>query len=240
MSGELLCSFAELDVLGEALRIDVRPFPFTIPYFGEAKEDRARLFESAHHSLRERGLIHGSEFAPELVEALQVFAGGQTAVVLVGNSGEVEHACLAAFDGRVGVVAVQEGEAVRFTLTPPDAVVRGLVGQLRPLRPGPGAAVTVPDDRREQDFDDFRVTSSVRGAVSVTAEGILNRTRLGGGYFRVVSRGRGRETPVGSVSWVDNDQGRYAVLRGHGHSVFMPADQALIDRHVTQLLNSTR
>lgn len=242
MSGELVLSCGELDALGEALRVDVRQLPFTIPQFGVTKEDRARQFEAAHHSLRERGLISGNEFAPELVQCLNVYGRAPFAVVLLGNTGDEEHVGLGAFDDRDGVVVAQHGDEVRFSLMPSNAVVRGLVGRLKAFRPGPGAAVTVPDDRRDdEDFADFRVTAAARGATAVTAEGILRRPRLGGGYFRVVSRERnGRETRLGAVSWVDNDQGRYAVLRGAGHSVFLPADQAVLDREISKILNLAR
>lgn len=242
MSGELVLSCEEVDALGEALRVDVRQLPFTVPHFGVTVQDRARQFESAHHSLRERDLIRGNEFAPELVRCLNVYGRAPFAVVSLGSSGDEEHVGLGAFDDRDGVVATQHGDEIRFSPMPPNAVVRGLVGQLKALRPGPGVAVTVPDERRDdEDFADLRVTSAARGAAPVTAEGILRRPRLGGGYFRVVSRERnGRETRLGAVSWVDNDQGRYAVLRGAGHSVFLPADQALLDRHITQILNSAR
>jgi hypothetical protein len=38
VSGEIVCSFAALDVIGEALRIDARRFPFAIQHYsGDAR-----------------------------------------------------------------------------------------------------------------------------------------------------------------------------------------------------------
>jgi hypothetical protein len=76
VSREIVCSFAALDVIGEALRVDVRRFPFAIQHYSATREDRVRLAETVHRDLGNRGLAHGEEFAPDLVAALHLFARG--------------------------------------------------------------------------------------------------------------------------------------------------------------------
>ncbi|MEO6090079.1 MAG: ESX secretion-associated protein EspG [Umezawaea sp.] len=257
--GEMLCSFAELDVIGEALRVDVRRFPFTIGHHGATREERIGLVEAVHRDLLGRGLISGTEFAPELVTALHVFALGHLTIALVGTAGHTRPVALAAADGRTGVVAVQHGESIGFRLIAPDAVVRGLVGLLPAMRQGPGSSVTVTDTstpvRRRQVEDDFSeqtFTAKVKAVVPsatgdrAVAEEILRRPRLGTGYFLASARGRnGQETTLGTLNYLDTDAGRYAVIQttssdGRVAATYTPADQAALDRHLTRIVDSHR
>ncbi|KAA2261606.1 ESX secretion-associated protein EspG [Solihabitans fulvus] len=246
-----------MDVLGDALRLDVRRFPFTIPHHGETTEERVALVGAVHRDLTARGLVWGGEFAPELTEALTLFAGGRVTVAMVGSAGRTQRHALAAADDRVGVLAVQQGETVRFELVEPDALVPGLLGLLPPLHPGPGASVTVADDtavsrRRAKDFEEATFTSSVnapRGAPDGqrhAAEDILRRPRLGGGYFTVAARGRhGRESEPATMNWVDTDVGRYAAMPDIGRDgrmrvTYSPADSGRLGRYLTALLVQVR
>ncbi|WP_158102918.1 ESX secretion-associated protein EspG [Lentzea kentuckyensis] len=257
MSGEIVCSFVELDVLGVALRLDVRQFPFSIPHFAVEAEERLRLGQAAQDDLIARGLIRGDNFAPELVQALNVYARGRVAIAMRGVAGEEQHLALAVIDDRVSVLAVQQGEALRFELTEPDSVIRRLVGLLPPQYAGPGTSVTVtaktaPTTRRrvEEDFSEFTFTSTVRAAghtpaaQRAVAEDILRHPRLGGGDFLVTVRGRNsrQSTPV-TMNWLDTQAGRYAVLNstdpdGRLQATYTPADLTALDRHLTQIVRS--
>lgn len=252
----MVCSFTELDVLGEALGIDVRRFPFTIGHHGATRAERTRLVERVHRELTARGLVRGGDPVPELAEAVTLFARGPVAVALVGGAGGVRSVGLAVADERAGVVAVGRGESVAFRRCRPEAVVRGLVGLLPAMRPGPGASVTVGEPvagRREEDFSEFTFTSQVRAAPVPSATGqraaaeeILRRPRLGAGYFTATRRGRdGREAELGAVGYLDTDAGRYAVLSdtdrdGRVVVTYAPADQAVLDRQLTRLVTTGR
>jgi hypothetical protein len=257
VSGELVCSFAALDVIGEALRLNVRRFPFAIQHYSATREDRIRLAGAVHRDLVVRGLVQGDEFAPELVAALHVFARGPLVIVLVGSAGDTQPVALAAADDRTGVVAVQHGESIEFRLCQPDAVVRNLVGLLPVMRPGPGASVTVTDTSApargrpvKEDFSDLTFATKVRaaapssGSQRAAAEEILRRPRLGGGYFQVTARGRnGHETELGTINYLDTDVGRYAVIPATGPdgrivATYTPADQAALGQHLTRILDS--
>ncbi|MET8757207.1 ESX secretion-associated protein EspG [Lentzea sp. NPDC004782] len=256
MSGEIVCSFAALDVLGEALRITVRRFPFAIPHHGATREDRIRLVEAVHQDLVARGLVRDGEFVPELVEALHVFARGHLMVALVGSAGETQPTALAVADDRTGVVAEQRGETIAFQLCQPDAIVPGLVRLLPPMRSGPGVSVTVTDTsaparrRVEEDFSEMTFRTQVKATgpspsgQRAAAEDILRRPRLGAGYFSVSARGRnGRETELGTINYLDTDAGRYAVIPttapdGRLAATYTPADQATLDRHLNRIIDS--
>ena len=259
MSGEIVCSFAALDVLGEALRITVRRFPFAIPHHGKTREERLRLVEAVHQDLSARGLIRSGEFAPELVEALHVFARGHLLIALVGTAGEAQPTALAVTDGRRGVVAEQQNETVAFRLCQPDAIVPGLVRLLPPMRSGPGVSVTVTDTsapsgrrRAEEDFSEMTFRTAVKATgpspagQRADAEEILRRPRLGAGYFSVSARGRhGRETELGTINYLDTDAGRYAVIPttapdGRHAATYTPADQSALDRHLNRIVDSHR
>ncbi|MCP2243337.1 ESX secretion-associated protein EspG [Lentzea aerocolonigenes] len=257
MSGEIVCSFVELDVLGVALRLDVRQFPFSIPHFAVEAEERLRLGQAAQDGLTARGLIRGNDFASELVQVLSVYARGRVAIAMRGVTGQEQDLALAVIDDHAGVLAVQQGAALRFELTQPDSVIRRLVGLLPPQSAGPGTSVTVtakaaPAARRrvEEDFSEFTFTSTVRAvghspaAQRAAAEDILRHPRLGGGDFLVTVRGRNsrQSTPI-AMNWLDTQAGRYAILNttdrdGRLQATYTPADLAALDRHLTHIVRS--
>ncbi|MFD5831553.1 ESX secretion-associated protein EspG [Lentzea sp. NPDC060358] len=259
MPGEIICSFAALDVLGEALRINVRRFPFTIPHHGTTREDRLRLVEAVHHNLIDRGLVRDGEFAPELVQALQVFARGPLVTALVGTAGGMQPVALAVTDGSTGVVAEQQEEAIAFRFCQSDTAVSHLVRLLPSMRPGPGMSVTVTDTsmpagrrRVHEDFSEHTFKSPVKATAPspagqrATAEEILRRPRLGAGYLQVSALGRdGRERALGTINYLDTDVGRYAVIPdtdqdGRATATYTPADQAKIEGHLSRIINSHR
>ncbi|GAA3459484.1 ESX secretion-associated protein EspG [Saccharothrix longispora] len=254
---EVVCSHVELDVLGEALRLDVRRFPLTIGYHGSSRAERVRLVERVRHDLTDRGLVRGDDLVPGFAEALRVFARGTVSIALVGTAGHVRSVGLAVVDDRAGVVVVQQQEeAVTFRSDRPEAVVRALVGLLPAMRPGPGTSVSVTGTpaatgrrRAEEDFSEFTFTDRVRAAAvrssaaqRAVAEEVVRRPRLGAGYFAVAGRGRdGREVELGTVGYLDTDAGRYAVLSETGVDgsptvTYTPADQAALDRHLNRVL----
>ncbi|WP_367135651.1 ESX secretion-associated protein EspG [Saccharothrix sp. HUAS TT1] len=245
MTREIVCSFAELDAVGDALRLDVRRFPFTIGHHGVTVEERISLITAVHRDLVARDLVRGNDFAPELVEQLHLFAQAPLTIAVVGAIRDAPLVALAATDGRSGVLAVQRDEAVAFHRHSPDTVVRALLGLLPELRPGPGSpvVVTTPAPRApDEDFSQFRFTSGMRPAAtadSLAAE-IVRRPRLGAGYFTATARHGRREAELGTISYLDTDAGRYAVLPGTGPdgrptATYTPADRWSLERMLTRL-----
>jgi hypothetical protein len=73
---------------------------------------------------------------------------------------------------------------------------------------------------------------------------ILRRPRTGAGYFTVAARKGHREAELGTVSYLDTDAGRYAVLPGNGpngtpNATFVPTDRWSIGRHLSSFVTST-
>lgn len=251
------CTFVELDAIGDALRLDVRPFPFQFPVHGELVEERIRLIHAVHESLTERGLIEGRHFAPELEDLVGLFAGGRVAVAVVGSADGVGLCARAVTDGRSGVLAVATDSGVAFEPVTPPSMVRSVLGLLPALRPGPGRSVTVTAEEPvsvgrhrapDEDFAERRYLQAVRPPMDSTrvqqaiVEEIMRRPRVGSGYVTVTARSRnGRESDPATMSWLDTDAGRYVVLPtvgpdGRLHVTYAPADQAKLDQSLSRLV----
>ncbi|MFD7656071.1 ESX secretion-associated protein EspG [Actinosynnema sp. NPDC059797] len=249
MPEEIVCSPAELDVVGEAMDLEVRRFPFTIGYHGSTRTERARLAENVRRDLAARGLTEGSRFAPEFTESVRLLARAPLTVALAGSSSGRHVAALATFEGRSALLAVQAGERISLWRCSAQSAVRGLVASLPDLPAGPGEPVTVtepPKPDEEEDFSQFRVTRRMRltpTAESLVAE-VLSRPRTGAGYFVAAARDRrGQEEPVGSLTYLDTDVGRYAVVpgtgpRGEASATYRPWDQRYAEAHLSGILNA--
>ncbi|CCH34646.1 hypothetical protein BN6_74170 [Saccharothrix espanaensis DSM 44229] len=240
----MVCSFAELDALGEALGLDVRRFPFAIGHHGSTREERLAVVARAHRDLADRGLVRGAEFAPELVATLRLFATGPVTAALVGTVGEQRPLALAVLDDRAALLAVGGDASVTFHRRHPDTALDALVGLLPEVRPGPGASVTVTDPaapRRtpDEDFSDFRFTRALRPAAPsarAAVEEVLRRPRLGAGYFAVTAAGADR----GTLGFLDTDAGGYAIVPGPVEggapsATCTPADRPALARHLSRL-----
>ncbi len=252
------CTFLELDVIGDALQLDVRPFPFQFPVHGEMVDERIRLIEAAHGTLTDKRLIEGRRFAPEVEDLLGTFARGQIAIALVGTVDGENLCARAVSDGRFGVLAEQRGHAINFDPVTPPSLVRSILGLLPPLKPGPGSSVTITVDQpapaaavrraKEDDFAAHRYLQGTRQAASSSsaqlniANDIMRRPRTGSGYFTVTARGRhGREGDPLAVTWLDTDAGRYAAIPSTGqdgrlHVTYTPTDLPRLDQTLNRLV----
>ncbi|QQQ75529.1 ESX secretion-associated protein EspG [Saccharothrix sp. 6-C] len=249
MSGHVVCSIAELDAVGDALELDVRRFPFAVGHGGATVEERVALIESVHRDLSARDLVRGSEFAPDLVERLRLFAEAPVGIALVGTVRDAPLVARAASDGRDGVLAVQRGEVVAFHRHSSDTVVRALVGLLPQLRPGPGSPVVVaapPPGAPDEDFSQFRFTSGVRPAATAgsAAAEMMRRPRLGAGHFSAAVRKGELEVELGAFSYLDTEVGRYAILPGidsdgRPNATCTPADHRYLERRLRQIIGPT-
>ncbi|WP_344043318.1 ESX secretion-associated protein EspG [Saccharothrix xinjiangensis] len=249
MPEEILCSPAELDVVGEAMDLEVRRFPFTIGYHGSTRTERARLVETVHRDLAARGLVEGSRFTPEFTEVLRLFARAPLTIALAGSDSGDHLTALAALEGRSALLAIQTGENISFRRCSTQAALRGLVALPPTLPAGTGEPVTVTESPKPdeiEDFSQFRVTRRMQftpTAESLVAE-VLGRPRTGAGYFVASARDRhGREKPVGSLTYLDTDMGRYAAVpgtgpRGEASATYRPWDQRYIEAHLSEILDT--
>ncbi|XVS63509.1 ESX secretion-associated protein EspG [Actinosynnema sp. CA-299493] len=237
-----------MDAVGDALKLDVRRFPFTVGHGGATLSERVALVESVHRDLSARDLVRGSEFAPDLVEGLRLFAEAPLGIALVGTVRDAPLVARAASDGRDGVLAVQQGDVVAFHRHSADTVVRALVGLLPELRPGPGSSVVVTASPRrtpDEDFSQFRFTSGVRPAAGGSAAVEMMRwPRIGAGHFSATTRKDHREVELGAFSYLDTEAGRYAILpgadsNGRPNATCTPADRRYLTVLLRRFIGST-
>lgn len=222
VAGGFECTLPELDLIGAALGVDVRQFPLEIP-----PADREGLVPGVRKSLTAKGLVVGQSFAPGLRRALEILAHGRVAVAMLGTSRGRSHRVRAAQDGKVAVVARQRNGVVRFEPVPPEAMVRQVLSGLSPMRPGPGASVTVSAAATAGSYLEPVHPNSNQAAA------ILGRPRLGSGYVTITTA---RGEPA-SVSWVDTDAGRYAAIPDDRDNVtYTPADLRKLEHLVTRLV----
>src|SRR5205807_5726890 len=128
----------------------------------------------------------------------------------------------ASSDGDRAVLALFQGQLVRFETIEPRALIRSVVGLLPPMRPGPGEPLDVSLPGRHQRVDETDPQFAA-------ARALLERPRLGEGYF-VVDDG----SAIGTLSWLDTDAGRYAVIPADGYATYAAADLVRLDRELTR------
>jgi len=148
---------------------------------------------------------------------------------------------------------------MRFEPVSPDNMIRPIVELLPRMKPGPGGSLTISRDletpgrqRRQARNDDFVEQSWLQPSVPpgdsadatlAKVQAIMDRPRLGSGYFAVITRDRnGYEREPLAVNWLDTDAGRYVITstqsNGRLHITYSPADHARIDQAVSRELNS--
>jgi hypothetical protein len=258
VAGGFECTFLELDVLGEALQLDVRPFPFEFPVHGDLIEDRIRLIQAAERTLVAKGVINGARLADGVEETLGVFARGRLAIAMLGTADGESRFARAVTDDRLAVLATQHGQMIRFDPITPAAMVGAVLSLLPPARPGPGRSVTItaepqaPQRPRHRDDDladrsylqSGRDTGDSSGVQRAMIDDIMRRPRIGSGYFAVTVRGRNaRESAPQTMNWLDTDSGRYVVLPttaadGRTHITYTPADQARAEQALSHLVRT--
>ncbi len=251
------CTFLELDVIGDALQLDVRPFPFDFPVHGDMIEDRVRLIQVAQRTLTAKGLIEGSRFADIVEDTLGVFARGRLAIAVLGTVAGRPTCARAVTDDRTAVLATQHGQTIRFDPITPPSMVRAVLALLPPAHPGPGQSVTMtteppagtwrptPDDDQTGGYlQSSRAHGDSAGVQRAMIDEIMRRPRIGSGYFAVTVRGRnGRESTPLTMNWLDTDSGRYVVIPntaadGRTHITYTPADQARLEQSLSHLVRA--
>src|SRR6266498_867777 len=241
------------DVLAQTLDVNLRQFPFEIPYFGEYQSDRKRIAQEVFVDLHRQGLIRGGDLDPGLTRALRTLSEYVITVAVMGTVDKTRPVyARAAAAGETGVLAVKEGDTLRVELIRPTALAVTLVGLLPQLESGPGQSVTITLPGAGDNGDPAGVLAPVQYSRTTDelqmrlAESYLNRPRLGTGLFTVSGRDRrtGLERKGGHVAWIDTDAGRYlAVVRppgedGQVRSTFSPADTLRLTQQLGELIES--
>ena len=80
-------SMPAVDVLSQTLDVNLRQFPFEIPYFGEYQSDRKRIAKEVFVDLHRQGLIRGGDIDPGLTRALRTLSTPRYAQPADGQPG---------------------------------------------------------------------------------------------------------------------------------------------------------
>lgn len=243
MAGSFALSLAAVDVLSQLLGVDPRRYPFEIPSVGDRGEDRTRIARAVFADLAERGLVGEDGVLPRVARALRAVAEPDVGVAVSGSpeTGALLRARGAVVGGS-GVVAVQEGQHVRFTPVEAHALARALVDLLPDAAAGPGQSVRV-EQAPEPAEPALGVAEPVRAPRTPAqtqlrvARELLGRPRTGFGFFAVSCR----DADVGTLGWIDTDAGRYLSLTrpspdGAVRVTYSPADPSRLARQLDELL----
>lgn len=207
------------------------PVPLEIGHLGRTGESRAAMIEEASAALAGRDLGTVAEPASDLAAILHTLASGDVTLDLRVLGQGAPLVGYAAAGRRSAAVAARVDGEIRLGAVRPDTLAASLLGSLPALPPGAGRPANVS-------AADFTAACAeggrdgVTGFVRVLHDAGLRQadvhvfatalsTRRGGGQLGA-TRGARRTPSV--VSWLDTEDGRYA-LRRHGAWITMtPAD----------------
>lgn len=247
-----------VDVLAQVMGVDCARFPLAVPRVGDDRAHRLRIADVALAELTRRGAVDGAGIVRDVDHALRLLATAPVAVALRGwsESPSAGHAAVghgvggtrhgaqddtllarASIDGGDGLVVEQHGPMLRFELLSAGWAVRRLV-EIPPGRPpatGPSLVLSGAADLDGGAGGRERADLQWR-----EAENRLARRRTGAGHLLVLATCAGDDVPVGSVTWLDTDDGRYAgiVRPGSPDAAFFPAHPQTLRQLVDDLVAS--
>ncbi|MFC5285788.1 ESX secretion-associated protein EspG [Actinokineospora guangxiensis] len=234
----LTLSLAAVDVLAQLLGVDPRRYPLEIPSVGDRAEDRVRIARAVLADLGARGLVGEDGVDPRVERALRALAEAEVAVAVAGSpdSGDLVRARAAVRAG-YAVIAVQEGQFLRFTPVGPDTLPRALVALLPRVPAGPGQSVRVggsPPERPAGITEAVRAPRTAAQTQLRVAEEVLTRPRTGFGAFTVTHLA----TDTATLTWLDTDAGRYLGLArpDTDEITYSPADGPRLARQLADLM----
>jgi len=242
-------SLAAVDMLGEALGVDCRRFPFQISGIGDFVEDRVRIARAVFTDLERRRLVRDDRLDMDVADALRLLARHRVAIAVMGTlDDESPLYARVSTDGERGLLVLQEGQIFRFEFVSPESLARTAVSLLPRLRPAHGQSVTIsapkPVVANEEPHGfakPLRPARTTSQAQLVAAREMLRKPRTGAGYFVVSAVDRdGRESRAPGLSWLDTEEGRYMAQADpeQGGGTFAPADTVRLVQQLESLIES--
>jgi hypothetical protein len=255
-------SVVAADILGERCGVDLHIPPFELPHAGYTDAERGRLAQGVMRDLEGRGLAYRGRLEPDVEDGLVLLgrAPVSASMVLATRSGRGQAVARIASNGRLAVLAVQDGDVVRVEFVRPTGVIGALVGLVRDRRPINGGATTFPvddtvpdndagrDRDRDGDIGDGggslmhkpRPRDGGYGQQRRLADAMAQRLRGRAGTVSVFARDRhGRERQVAMLVWHDTDAGRYMIYQTTGSDgrewvSYAPADNARLAQQLDE------
>lgn len=237
-------SIPAVDVLGEQLNLNVRQYPFEFPRLGASAEERERIVHQVWEELEAAGHARSGRPEPEVEDALYLLSGSEVSIAAAGLLDVRAGYRLAArvvATGEVGVSGVIDGRGMlRMDFLAPDDLPETSAGLLPDAPRGAGSAVSAAVERppSRQGPPAVSDTEGLRAVEAITA-----RPKFRIGHFLVSGaerRRRGEGGNLPSLTWFDNDQGRYAMIGDAETLSCGPTDKGGIAGQLGDMLDRIR
>lgn len=252
ITGNVVLSRLEFDVLWERERLPRRHVALDVASPGETRSERAELAEQAWAGLADRGLAIRRRASDDLLDLLNLIAHPDVAI-----DGwvwaEQEISALAVGKGGQALLAVLDGEQVWLIPAREGALPEAAVSVLGDWPAGPGRSVSVPHEAlRRADAgvrgDPKSLITALRDRGVVLGQAQELAGMLAGqqarGQFGAARTGRDRQVRRAQrvVACYDNAAGRYLFQLGTGAdgrdwATIAPADNGLLALRIRELLD---
>ncbi|GAB3294497.1 ESX secretion-associated protein EspG [Parasphingorhabdus pacifica] len=253
MINSFALSFEAADILSEDLRVNLRQFPFEIPYAGSTREERGRTRRTVWADLEQRRLAEHGRQEAELEQALNLINRSQTAIAVtsVDMRTEAVYRARIAQTGSGAVFAEQRDNGLHFEFVDPRGLARIGAGLLPDEPAGRLEAATLPSNTTapqpaQRDGADWMSSSAPAasrgaGAENRKAQRILALPVHRVGYVFVSGELGGKQQRLPAIGWRDTTEGRYSMTSrnnqdGQRWNTFAGADKSRVARYLGEQL----
>ncbi|MEV4144797.1 ESX secretion-associated protein EspG [Amycolatopsis sp. NPDC049691] len=215
MPEEFSLGLAEVDTAVRRTGLPANWHPFEIRSPGRTLAENERIAAASWESMRARGLAGPDKLDIEVEQTLRAWTQPDVLVIVRAAEESRQVFYRAAIGHGLGVFSELAGEEILFAQTRPDRLVDLVVGMLPAYRPVPLAELTFIEPGTRRDTD----------AATEFSAWPLHRY----GTFELSVRSSGSLKPVGTVTFVDNEGGRFLMFSeslpgGETRVRFIPSD----------------
>ncbi|MCR6484271.1 ESX secretion-associated protein EspG [Amycolatopsis sp. OK19-0408] len=198
MPEEFSLGLAEVDAAVRRTGLPASWHPFEIRSPGETLAENERIAAASWESMRARRLAGPDKLDIEVEQTLRAWTQPDVLIIVRAAEEGREVFYRAAIGHGLGVFSELAGEEILFAQTRPDRLVDMVVGMLPAYRPVPLPELTITRGAPRQDVE----------AAAEFSRWPLHRY----GTFELSARHGGSLRPMGTVSFVDNDGGRFLMI----------------------------
>ncbi|WP_370968967.1 ESX secretion-associated protein EspG [Amycolatopsis sp. cg9] len=215
MPEEFSLGLTEVDTAVRRTGLPANWHPFEIRSAGRTLTEHDRIAAEAWESMRARGLAGPDKLDIEVEQTLRAWTQPDVLIIVRAAEDTRQVFYRAAVGHGLGVFSELSGDEILFAQTRPDRLVDLLVGMLPAYGPVPLAELT------------FVAPGSPREAALAAEFSAWPLHRYGTVELSV--RSSGALKPVGTVTFVDNDGGRFLMFSeslpdGSSRVTFTPSD----------------
>lgn len=188
---------AEVDTAVRRTGLPANWHPFEIRSPGRTIAENESVAAASWESMRARGLAGPDKLDIEVEQTLRAWTQPDVLIIVRAVEDTRQVFYRAAIGHGLGVFSELAGEEILFAQTRPDRLADMVVGMLPPYRPVPLPELTITRDAPRQDVE----------AAAEFSRWPLHRY----GTFELSVR-HGSLRPVGTVTFIDNDGGRFLMF----------------------------